>query len=328
MQQRILGKTQISISALGQGCALFSEGYAKPNDDDSLRALEVAWNAGVTFFDTADAYGQGHNEQLLSRFLRTRRSGTVVATKLGLVRRPGVAPSINNSPDYLRTACEASLQRLGIEALDLLYLQRHDPAVPIAEVIGTLAELVRAGKVRALGLSEVSRTTLREAYQVHPIAAVQTEYSLWSREPEMGLLETCRDLGVTFVAYGPLGRGFFGGEVTDINELAPQDFRRMMPRFQADALQANRKLLPALEDFAKARKASVAQIALAWLLNKHPHVVPIPGSQQSDHILQNVAATELRLTPAEVAQLERLVPPSAVIGARLPAGAMAGIEQP
>ena len=169
---------------------------------------------------------------------------------------------------------------------------------------------------------------MREAYREHPVAAVQTEYSLWSREPENGLLETCRDLGVTFVAYGPLGRGFFGAGVTDINELGPQDFRRMMPRFQSGALETNRKLLPALEDFAKTRGASIAQVALAWLLNKHSHVVPIPGSQQPAHILQNVAAAEIELTPAEVAQLDRLVPPSAVVGARLPPGAMAGIEQP
>src|SRR3569833_2789427 len=175
MQQRILGKTQIAISAIGQGCALFSEGYDKPNDEDSLRALEVAWDAGVRFFDTAAAYGLGHNEQLLSRFLRGGRPGGVVATKVGLVRKPGAPPGINNSPDYLRTACEASLQRLGVEALDLLYLQRRDPAVPIAETVGVLAELVRTGKVRALGLSEVSRDTLREAHRAHPIAAVQTE---------------------------------------------------------------------------------------------------------------------------------------------------------
>ncbi|HEY6927605.1 MAG TPA: aldo/keto reductase [Steroidobacteraceae bacterium] len=328
MQQRILGTTKIQISALGQGCALFSEGYDKPNDADSLRTLEIAWDGGVTFFDTADAYGFGHNEELLSRFLRTPRPQIVVATKVGLVRKPKAPPRIDNSPEYLRTACDQSLKRLGVEALDLLYLQRHDPEVPIAEVVGTLSNLVAAGKVRALGLSEVSQKTLQEACQVHPIAAVQTEYSLWSRGPELGMLDTCKALGVTFVAYGPLGRGFFGGHVTDINELDPQDFRRFLPRFQPAALAQNRGLLPPLDAFARQRHVSMPQIALAWLLNKHTHVVPIPGSQQSAHVLENIAASELRLTPEEVMQLDGLMPPSAVIGARLPPAALAGIEQP
>lgn len=329
MEQRSLGMTGNTIGAIGHGCALFSEGYGTPDDNESLRSLQTALDAGVTLFDTADAYGIGHNEQLLGGFLRGRRDQVRIATKVGLVRKVGEPrTTIDNSPQYIRAACEASLQRLGIETIDLYYLQRRDPGVPLEDVIGAMAKLVETGKVRYLGLSEVSAETLRLASNVHRITALQSEYSLWSRGPESGVLETCRALGVTFVAYCPLGRAFLTGEVTNIDELQPNDFRRRLPRFQPEALEQNRKLLPALARFAAEHDASSAQIALAWLLNKHSHVVPIPGSSHPQHIMQNARATRIKLSAPQISELEALFPPSSVTGARLPAPAMAGIETP
>ncbi len=327
MEQRSLGMTGRTVGAIGHGCALFSEGYGTPDDTESLRSLQAALDAGVTLFDTSDAYGIGHNEQLLGAFLRGKRDQVIVATKAGLVRKAGdPRPTIDNSPQYIRAACEASLRRLGVETIDLYYLQRRDPNVPIQDVIGAMASLVESGKVRYLGLSEVSAETLHLANSVHRITALQSEYSLWSRGPESGVLEACRSLGVTFVAYCPLGRAFLSGEITNIDELQPNDFRRRLPRFQPDALEQNRKLLPALARFAAERRVTTAQIALAWLLNKHSHVVPIPGSSQPQHIVQNAQAADIRLSAQEIGEIEALFPPSSVVGARLPPAAMSGIE--
>jgi aryl-alcohol dehydrogenase-like predicted oxidoreductase len=327
MEQRSLGKTGQQVSALGQGCALLSEGYGIPDDEESLRALAAGFEAGVNFFDTSDAYGVGHNEQLLGRFLRGCRHQVTLATKVGLVRKPGnPGPTIDNSPQHIRDACDRSLQRLGIDTIDLYYLQRRDPRVPIEDAVGAMAELVKAGKVRHLGLSEVSPETLQLASRIHAIAAVQSEYSLMSRTPESGMLDACGASGVTFVAYCPLGRAFLSGAITSVAELDPSDFRRRMPRFQSEALEKNRDLLPALAAFAAERNVSSAQIALAWLLCKHSHVVPIPGSKQSRHVVQNVAAAAVKLSADEIKTLDALFPPSAVVGARLPAPAMAGIE--
>lgn len=327
MEQRPLGLTGKQVGAIGHGCALLSEGYGTPDDDESLRTLVAASQAGVSLFDTSDAYGLGHNEQLLGRFLRGRREQVTLATKVGVVRRPGDPRStIDNTPQYIRAACDASLRRLGIETIDLYYLQRRDHGVPLAEAIGTMADLVAAGKVRQLGLSEVSAETLRLAFKIHPIAALQSEYSLWTRGPETEVLDTCRELGVTFVPYCPLGRAFLTGEITDTASLEANDFRRRMPRFQPGAIEKNRELLPALTAFAAARQASSAQIALAWMLCKHSNVVPIPGTRRPQHVMENAAAANIRLSPAEIAELDALFPASAVVGARLPAPAMAGME--
>ena len=328
MQQRPLGMSGRSIGAIGQGCALFSEGYATPNDQESRLALQTALEAGVTLFDTSDAYGIGHNEELIGKFLGPKHPEVIVATKVGLVRRHGEPrATINNTPQYIRAACEASLQRLGSEAIDLYYLQRRDPEVPLADVIGALADLVSAGKVRHIGLSEVSAHTLRAAASIHPIAAVQSEYSLWSRGPESSVLDTCRALGVTFVAYCPLGRAFLTGAISSTDELEPNDFRRRMPRFQTGAIEKNRELLPALGRLATDRNVSYAQIALAWLLGKHPNVIPIPGSRQPQHILENAASADIALSHTEIQELDSLFPASAITGARLPVPAMAGIEE-
>lgn len=330
MEQRALGTTGTHVSAIGQGCALFSEGYGTPPDDQtSLRTLLAAVDAGVSFFDTSDAYGMGHNETLLGQLLRARRNQVTLATKVGLVRAPGdPRVSIDNSPRHIRAACDASLRRLQIGAIDVYYLQRRDSEVPIEETVGVMADLVKAGKVRYLGLSEVSASTLRRAAKVHPIAALQSEYSLWTRGPESGELDACRELGVTFVAYCPLGRAFLTGEITDTERLAANDFRRRMPRFQPGALEKNRELLPALMSFAAAHGATCAQIALAWLLRKNSFVVPIPGTKQPGHVLENAAAADVTLSVEDMKALDTLFPASAVVGARLPQPAMAGIEVP
>ncbi|WP_099899327.1 aldo/keto reductase, partial [Methylobacterium frigidaeris] len=258
------------------------------------------------------------------RVLKGRRDRVVVATKFGIVREGGTR-RIDNSPAYLEAACEASLRRLGIETIDLYYCHRRDPSVPVPEMVGAMARLVEAGKVRALGLSEVSPETLRAAHAVHPIAAVQTEYSLWSREPEAGLLAACRDLDVALVAYSPLGRGFLTGAV-DVDSLAPDDFRRGNPRFQGEALAQNRRLAEALGAFARERGATPGQVALAWLLARSPHVIPIPGTRRPERLAENAAAADLALTPADIAALDALFAPGTAAGARYAPGGMAGIE--
>jgi aryl-alcohol dehydrogenase-like predicted oxidoreductase len=327
MDQRPLGATGLKVSAIGQGCALLSEGYGTPDDEESARALLAGLEAGINFLDTSDAYGIGHNERLLGSFLRGRRNKVILATKVGLVRKPGEpAASIDNSPHYIRSACDASLQRLGIDTIDLYYLQRRNPQVPIEDAVGAMADLVKAGKVRHLGLSEVSPETLQRATRIHPIAAIQSEYSLMSREPESAMLDACRTAGATFVAYCPLGRSFLAGEIVGVDELEPNDFRRRMPRFQAAALQQNLELMPALALFAAEREVSCAQIALAWLLGKHSHVVPIPGSKRASHVIQNAAAAGIKLSADDIGTLDAFFQPSAITGPRLPAPAMIGIE--
>ncbi len=327
MERRTLGRDGREVSAIGLGCMGMSEFYGPHDDAQSLDTLAAALDLGIDFFDTADTYGHGHNEELIGRFLRGRRDRVVLATKFGIVRKPGAYERrIDNSPAYVRQACEASLKRLGIEAIDLYYAHRRDPQVPIEETVGAMAELVRAGKVRQLGLSEVSPATLRRAHAVHPIAAVQSEYSLWSREPEKEMLATCADLGVAFVAYSPLGRAFLTAKLHSPEALAADDFRRANPRFAPEAFARNRRLAEAIAAFAAARGRTAAQIALAWLLAKHPHVVPIPGTRRRQYLAENAAAAEIALSAAEVAELDALFPPDAVAGARYTPAGMAGIE--
>jgi aryl-alcohol dehydrogenase-like predicted oxidoreductase len=326
MQYRALGSTAERVSTVGLGCAGLSEGYQLPDDERSFQTLATALEHGVNFFDTADTYGLGHNEELLSRFLRGRTRTAHVATKIGLVRLPNRPPAIDNSPDYLRRACEASLRRLGVDTLDLCYLQRRDAAVPIEATVGALADLVKAGKIRYLGLCEVNADTLRRAHAVHPITALQSEYSLWTREPEATLLGLCRELNVTFVAYCPLGRGFLTGAVEDTASLDAGDFRRRLPRFQLEALRRNRELLSGLQMLAAARGATTGQIALAWLFAKHPFVVAIPGTQHPGHMAENAGAADLKLSDDDVRGLDALFPPNIATGERYPPPAMLGIE--
>jgi aryl-alcohol dehydrogenase-like predicted oxidoreductase len=326
MQRRSLGRSGLTVSAPGLGCMGFSEFYGPTDAAAAPATLEAALALGYDFLDTADMYGQGRNEELLGRVLKGRRDRVVLATKFGIVRREGSSERrIDNSPAYLTAACEASLRRLGVETIDLYYCHRRDPSVPVQEMVGAMARLVEAGKVRALGLSEVSPETLRAAHAVHPIAAVQTEYSLWSREPEGGLLAACRDLGVALVAYSPLGRGFLTGAL-DVKALAPDDFRRGNPRFQGEALAQNRRLAEALGAFARERGVTPGQVALAWLMARGPDVIPIPGSRRPERLAENAAAADLALSPSDVAALDALFAPGAAAGARYAPGGMAGIE--
>ena len=324
MDHRSLGRSGLSVSAIGLGCMGMSEFYGPSDDEQSLATLAAALDLGINFFDTADMYGVGHNERLLGRFLKGRRDEVILATKFGNVRGPnGERLGISGTPDYVRSACDASLERLGIDTIDLYYQHRVDPKTPIEETVGAMKGLVEAGKVRFLGLSECSVATLRKAHAVHPISAVQIEYSLWSREPEQEMLAACRELGVAFVAYSPLGRSFLTGAVTSPDTLAADDFRRANPRFSGDALKANLTLVEALKDFAAAKGATSAQIALAWILNKQDNVIPIPGTRRQKYLEENVAATRIRLSPEEVATLDALFAPEAVAGMRYPEAAMA-----
>lgn len=330
MKQRLLGPAKTPVSAVGLGCMGMSEFYGASDDSESLTTLARALELGVNFFDSADTYGMGHNETLLGKFLNqlgtARRAQVVIATKFGIVRESGqYERRIDNSPAYVRSACEASLKRLGIDTIDLYYCHRRNPAVPIEELVGAMADLVKAGKVRQLGLSEVSAQTLRQANIVHPIAALQSEYSLWSREPETDMLAACAELGTTFVAYSPLGRAFLTGEVNAAN-LPEGDFRKNNPRFSKEAEATNRPLVDSLHSFAAARSMTNAQVALAWILSKHDHVVPIPGTRRIRYLEQNAAAQTYVLSTQEVTELDRLFAPERIVGSRYPAAGMVGIE--
>jgi aryl-alcohol dehydrogenase-like predicted oxidoreductase len=307
-----------------------SEFYGPTDDAQSHSTMARALELGVNFFDSADIYGSGHNETLIGQFLQAggpaRRAQVVLATKFGIVRAAGqYERRIDNTPAYVQNACEASLKRLGVEAIDLYYCHRRNPDVPIEDMVGAMAQLVKAGKVKQLGLSEVSSATLRKANAVHPIAAVQSEYSLWAREPELDMLATCAELGTTFVAYSPLGRAFLTGALDKAN-LAANDFRNLLPRFSGAAQAANQVMVNGLGRFAANKGMTNAQAALAWLLNKHPHVVPIPGTRRISYLEQNAAAVSFALSALEIAELDALFLPEAVEGGRYPEAGMTGIE--
>jgi aryl-alcohol dehydrogenase-like predicted oxidoreductase len=327
MATRKLGK--LEVSELGLGCMGMSEFYGPTDERESLATLDRARELGVTFLDTADAYGMGKNEELVGKAVRGRRQDFIIATKFGLVRDPAnpQVRGISGRPEYVRSACERSLARLGIETIDLYYQHRVDAAVPIEETVGAMAELVRAGKVRHLGLSEASAATLRRAHAVHPITALQTEYSLWSRDPEDEILAACRELGIGFVAYSPLGRGFLTGQIKRFEDLAPDDFRRSSPRFQGENFARNLAVVEKVGALARERQVTPAQLALAWVLSRGEHIVPIPGTRHRDRLEENVAATRLSLSPADLAALEALAPRGAVAGERYTAAGMATLNR-
>lgn len=328
MKSRQLGSSSIEVGEIGLGCMGMSEFYGPRDDTESLATLERALELGVSFLDTADMYGSGHNEELLGRFLKGRRDKVVLATKFGVVRTAGggYGRTINTRPDYVRQACEASLGRLGVEVIDLYYAHRINPDVPIEDTVGAMADLVRQGKVRALGLSEVSAATLQRACAVHPIAALQSEYSLWTRDPEAAVLQACRALGVAFVAYSPLGRGFLTGTVAATHELHAEDFRRISPRFQDGNLQANQRIVDAVKDLAGRKGCAPAQVALAWVLAQGDDVIPIPGTKRRRYLEENVAAAGIALTAEEVQALAAAVPPGAAVGERYTAEGMKGVD--
>ncbi len=327
MDTRTLGGSSLTVSALGLGCMGMSEFYGPTDETQSLATLERALELGVTHFDTADMYGSGHNETLLGRFLAGKRDRVVVATKFGIVRQPGVYDrSIDSSPAYLRQACEESLKRLGVEVIDLYYAHRLNPDVPVEDTVGAMAELAQAGKIRALGLCEVSAATLRRAHATHPIAAVQSEYSLWTRDMETEVLPICRDLGVSLVAYAPLGRGLLTATISDQKQLADNDFRRLSPRFQDGNLDANLRLVDAVKALAEAKGCKPGQVALAWLLAQGPDILPIPGTKRIPYLEENVGAASIVLSSDEVAALSAAIPPGAASGDRYPAAGMRGLN--
>ncbi len=317
IKTRILGSSGLTVSAIGLGCMGMSEFYGKGDDDELLAVLETALELGVNFYDTADMYGVGMNEYLLSRFLKKHRDQVVLATKFGNVRRlDGASLGVSGKPDYVKSACDRSLQRLQIDVIDLYYQHRVDPETPIEDTVGAMADLVKAGKVRFLGLSEAGPETIRRAQAIHPIAALQTEYSLWSREPEDGLLALCRELNIAFVAYSPLGRGFLTGQITSTETLAANDFRRLAPRFQGENFDKNRELLSQLQAIASEKGITPAQLALAWVLAQGEHIIPIPGTKREKYLRENVGALDVTLSADDLTRLDAILPPNAAVGTR------------
>ena len=321
MRHRALGASGIEVSAIGLGCWGMSGSYGPADEAESVATLHHALDLGINFIDTADSYGDGHNESLIGRTLKYRRHELILASKTGWVKRAGAdgqeSIGVNGRPERIRSACEASLTRLETDVIDLYYLHRVDPDVAVEESVGAMAELVTAGKVRFLGLSEVSELTLRRAHAVHPITALQSEYSLWTREPEATVMPACRALGIAFVPFSPLGRGFLTGTVTSREGLTPVDWRANNPRFTDENLARNRALLRPMEEVARAHGAKLAQVVLAWVLSQDESVVPIPGMRRRSHLDENVAAMDMVLSPEELARLEAAFPPGAAAGDRL-----------
>jgi aryl-alcohol dehydrogenase-like predicted oxidoreductase len=310
MQSLQLGTTGPTVSALGLGCMGMSEFYGAADEGEAIATIHRALELGVTLLDTADAYGPHTNERLVGKAIAGRRDEVVLATKFGLVRDPenSRARGLNGTPDYVRSSCEGSLERLGVDHIDLYYLHRVDPATPIEETVGAMAGLVQDGKVRHIGLSEAGPETLRRASAVHPIAALQTEYSLWSRDPEDEILPTARELGIGFVAYSPLGRGFLSGQIQSPEDLGPDDFRRFSPRFQGENFQRNLELVRAVQEIAADKGCTPSQLALAWVLAQGDDIVPIPGTKRRPYLEENMAALDVELTPGELERIEAAVP--------------------
>ena len=320
MEKRSLGTRGLTVSAQGLGCMGMSEFYGSTDDKESLATIDRALELGIDFLDTADVYGPYKNEELVGKAIKGRRDKFIIATKFGIVRDPNnaAARGVSGKPEYVRKCCEASLKRLGIETIDLYYQHRVDPETPIEETVGAMAELVKEGKVRHLGLSEAGAQTIRRAAKVHPIAALQSEYSLWTREPEDEILPTCRELGIGLVAYSPLGRGFLTGQIKKFEDLEQGDYRRNSPRFQGANFQANLDLVDRIQAIAKEKKCSASQLALAWVLAQGRDIVPIPGTKRRAYLEENAGAMNVHLTPEDLARIAEVMPQGAASGPRYP----------
>jgi aryl-alcohol dehydrogenase-like predicted oxidoreductase len=329
MKTRGLGSKGPEVSALGLGCMGMSEFYGVRDDKESIATIHRALDLGITLLDTADAYGPFTNEELIGRAIKDRRAGIVLATKFGIVRdaQDPMVRGINGRPEYVRASCEASLRRLGVDVIDLYYQHRVDPDTPIEETVGAMAELVREGKVRFIGLSEAGPQTIRRAHRVHPVTAIQTEYPLWTRDPEDEILNVCRELGIGFVAYSPLGRGILTGQIKSSDKLAAGDFRRYVPRFQGENFQSNLELVRRLEQIAAQRKCKPSQLAIAWVLAQGKDVVPIPGTKRRSYLEENLAALDVTLTPEELQRIEEVAPRAAAAGTRYPESMMQALNR-
>jgi aryl-alcohol dehydrogenase-like predicted oxidoreductase len=322
MDTRRLG--DLTVSAIGLGCMGMSEFYGPTDEQESIATIHRALELGVTLLDTADMYGPLINEELVGRAIRGRRDRVVLATKCGIVRDATnkTLRGLDGRPDYIKEACDGSLRRLGVDHVDLYQLHRVDPATPIEESVGAMADLVHAGKTRFIGLSEASAATLRRAHTVHPLASVQTEYSLWSRDPEDDVLATCRELGIGFLAYSPLGRGFLTGQIKKLEDLAPDDYRRFSPRFQGDNFAKNVALVGRVEEIARVKGCTPSQLALAWLLAQAPFIVPIPGTKRRRYLEENVGAVSVRLARDDLARIDEVAPKGVAAGMRYPESMM------
>jgi aryl-alcohol dehydrogenase-like predicted oxidoreductase len=329
MKNKPLGSQGLQASEIGLGCMGMSEFYGAGDDQESLRTLDRAVELGITFWDTADMYGPFKNEELVGKALKGRREKITLATKFGIVRDPNdpTKRGINGRPEYVKKSCEGSLKRLGVESIDLYYLHRVDTSTPIEETVGAMADLVKEGKIKGIGLSEASVATIRKAHATHPLTALQSEYSLWSRDPEGDVLEVCKELGIAFVAYSPLGRGFLTGQIKKFEDFAPDDFRRHSPRFQGENFAHNLQLVERVSEIAKEKGCTPSQLALAWVMAQGDHIFPIPGTKRVKYLEENAGAADVKLSTGDLAKINSVFPSDAVKGTRYPESSMAALNK-
>lgn len=327
MKTKPLGSQGLKASEIGLGCMGMSEFYGKRNDEESVKVIRHAFESGITFFDTADMYGPFTNEILVGKAIQDFRNKITLATKFGIVRDSNdpTKRGINGKPEYVKSAVEGSLKRLDVEVIDLYYLHRKDPDTPIEETVGAMADLVKQGKIKGIGLSEVNADTLRKANSVHPITALQSEYSLWTRDPEDGVLQTCKELGIAFVAYSPLGRGFLTGQIKKFEDFEPDDYRRFSPRFQGENFDKNIQLVRKIEEMAKNKNCSAAQLALAWVLAQGDYIFPIPGTKHIKYLDENIGALDVKFTDEELREIDAVIPKGAASGTRYPEAMMGSV---